>query len=379
MSTIKVGVVGYGFAAKSFHLPFITANKDYEVIAILQRAEAPSDLSSAPAGSHCKVDFPNIRHYRTAEEFFADSDIQLVVVATHTDTHASFAEKALLAGKHAIADKPFARSSEEADRVIQIAKEKGLILTCFQNRRWDGDFQTLRKLIKEDALGDIKEAEIHYDFESPPWLSSMNKKEYTPGDGMAFGLGTHSIDQAVTLFGRPKSVTGFFRAQRGIESEVEDSFTIVLQYDGAQKDSLVTVKTSVTTPMAQQLKHLMRGTKGSWLKFQQRSTCPQEEQIAEGRKPLEPGFGEEPAELRGILTTYKEFDGTVQKYDEATKKYTGRYPSITGRWLGIYENLADAINGKAELEVKATQSRDAIRIIELARESHNTGTTILWK
>lgn len=113
--------------------------------------------------------------------------------------------------------------------------------------------------------------------------------------------------------------------------------------------------------------------------FQQRSTCPQEEQIAEGRKPLEPGFGEEPAELRGILTTYKEFDGTVQKYDEATKKYTGRYPSITGHWLGIYENLADAINGKAELEVKATQSRDAIRIIELARESHNTGATIAWK
>ncbi|KAK6223130.1 oxidoreductase [Colletotrichum tabaci] len=379
MSTIKVGVVGYGFAAKSFHLPFITANNDYEVIAILQRAEAPSDPSSAPAGSHCKVDFPNIRHYRTAEDFFADPDTQLIVVATHTDTHASFAEKALQAGKHAIVDKPFARSSEEADRVIELANNKGLILTCFQNRRWDGDFQTLRKLIKEDALGDIKEAEIHYDFESPPWLAHMTKKEYTPGDGMAFGLGTHSIDQAVVLFGRPKSVNGFFRAQRGIDSEVEDSFTIVLQYDGPQKDLLVTVKTSVTTPMAQQLKHLVRGTKGSWLKFQQRSTCPQEEQIAEGRKPLEPGFGEEPAELYGTLTTYKEFDGKVQRFDEATKKYVGKYPSIVGRWLGVYENLADAINGKAELEVKATQSRDAIRIIELARESHNTGATVAWK
>ncbi|OLN97563.1 putative oxidoreductase [Colletotrichum chlorophyti] len=379
MPTIKVGVVGYGFAAKNFHIPFIIANNDYELVAILQRAEAPSDPSSAPAGSHCTVDFPNIRHYRTADDFFADRDTQLVVVATHTDTHASFAEKALQAGKHAIVDKPFARSSEEADGVIEIATSKNLILTCFQNRRWDGDFQTLRKLIKEDALGDIKEAEIHYDFESPPWLAMMTKKEYTPGDGMAFGLGTHSIDQAVVLFGRPKSVTGFFRVQRGIESEVEDSFTIVLQYDGAQKDLLVTVKTSVTTPMAQQLKQLVRGTKGSWLKFQQRSTCPQEEQIAEGRKPLDPGFGEEPAELHGTLTTCKEFDGSVQKFDEATKKYTGKYPTITGRWLGVYENLADAINGRAELEVKATQSRDAIRIIELARESHETGATVSWK
>ncbi|GKT93159.1 oxidoreductase domain-containing protein [Colletotrichum tofieldiae] len=170
----------------------------------------------------------------------------------------------------------------------------------------------------------------------------MTKKEYAPGDGMAFGL----------------------------ESEVEDSFTIILQYDGPQKDLLVTIKTSVTTPMAQQLKHLIRGTKGSWIK---------EEQIAEGRKPLEPGFGEEPADVYGTLTTYKEFDGKIQHYDEATKKYVGKYPSIAGHWLGVYANLADAINGKAEIEVKATQSRDVIRVIELARESHDTGATVTWK
>lgn len=97
---IKVGVVGYGFAAKSFHLPFITAVPDYEVIAILQRAEAPADPASAKPGSHCTVDFPKVRHYRTADEFFADSDIQLVVVATRDDTHILFVEKALLAGKH---------------------------------------------------------------------------------------------------------------------------------------------------------------------------------------------------------------------------------------------------------------------------------------
>ena len=98
--TIKVGVVGYGFAAKSFHLPFITAIPDYEVVAILQRAEAPADPSSAKPGSHCTVDFPKVRHHRTAETFFADKEIQLVVVATHTDTHASFAEQSLMAGKH---------------------------------------------------------------------------------------------------------------------------------------------------------------------------------------------------------------------------------------------------------------------------------------
>jgi predicted dehydrogenase len=94
----------------------------------------------------------------------------------------------------------------------------------------------------------------------------MTAKKWTPGSGMAFGLGTHSVDQALALFGRPKSVTGFFRTQRPIESEVEDSFTIILQYDGAQKDLLVTVKTSVTSPLSQQLKQLVRGTKGSFVK-----------------------------------------------------------------------------------------------------------------
>ncbi|KAF5239324.1 hypothetical protein FANTH_9983 [Fusarium anthophilum] len=377
MAPIKVGVVGYGNSAKSFHLPFITSIPDYEVIAILQRKEAPANPSSAEKGSHCTVNFPHVRHYRTAEEFFADKDIQFVVVATQHDTHASFAEQALNAGKHVIVDKPFAVSAEEADRVIKLGEEKGLILTCFQNRRWDADFQTLRHLINKGALGDIKEAELHYDFESPPWLSKMGDK-YTPGSGMAFGLGTHSIDQALVLFGRPKSVTGFFRVQRDAESEVEDSFTIILQYDGTQKDLLVTVKTAVTTPMAQQLKQLVRGTKGSFMKFQKHSFCATEDGIAAGLKPLGEGFGVESDELRGILTTYEEFDGKVQKYDPATKKYTGRYPSFAGRWMGLYENVADAINGKAELEVKPTQSRDGLRVIELARESHLKGATVHW-
>ncbi|RBQ74481.1 hypothetical protein VDGD_21388 [Verticillium dahliae] len=100
MAPIRVGVVGYGFAAKSFHLPFIRAIPDYEVVAILQRAEAPADPASAAAGSHCTVDFPTARHHRTADAFFADADVDLVVVATHTDTHVAFAEKALEAGKH---------------------------------------------------------------------------------------------------------------------------------------------------------------------------------------------------------------------------------------------------------------------------------------
>lgn len=227
------------------------------------------------------------------------------------------------------------------------------------------------------AFGEVKEAEIHYDFESPSWLSYLTQKEYTPGSGLAFGLGTHSLDHALTLFGRPSSITAFFRAQRGIESEVEDSFTIILQY--AQRDLLVTVKTAVITPMEKQLKYWIRGTKGSFMKWQNGSLCPQESDITKGIHPTNPDFGFEGKEFEGTLTTYEKFDGEVQTYAEGIKKWVGRYPTKRGRWMGLYENVADAILGKAELEVKAQQSRDVLRVIELARESHNEGRTVAWR
>jgi predicted dehydrogenase len=181
------------------------------------------------------------------------------------------------------------------------------------------------------------------------------------------------------LFGTPKSVTGFLRANRGIESEVEDTFTIILQYEKPQENLVVTIKTGVVSPMAQQLKFLVRGTKGSYIKYQQRSTCPQEEQIAQGIKPLDPTFGAEPDELCGILTTYDLFDSSIQTFDEKSQRYVGTYPTIRGRWMGLYEDVANAINGTAELPVKASESRDVLRIIELARESHERGATVTWR
>jgi predicted dehydrogenase len=238
---------------------------------------------------------------------------------------------------------------------------------------------TVQEILQKDALGTINEAEIHYDFDRAPWLKFMKGKEYTAGDGHTFGLGTHSLDQAYVLFGRPASVTAFFRVQRGIESEVEDSFTIILQYDGAQKGLLVTVKTCVVSPMAQQLKFWIRGTKGSYIKHQQRSSCPQEEDIARGAQPLDSNFAAESDALQGALATYDQFDNKIQSFDKESERYIGKYPTIRGHWMKLYQNLADAINGKAELAIKAAEVRDVLRIIELARESHEKGKTVAWK
>jgi len=100
MSPINVGFLGYGFSTKSFHLPFILPNPDLKVYAFLQRSPAPSTRSGIEPGNHCTVDYPDAKHYQTADDFFADSNIDLVIVCTHHDTHAEFAERALLAGKH---------------------------------------------------------------------------------------------------------------------------------------------------------------------------------------------------------------------------------------------------------------------------------------
>jgi predicted dehydrogenase len=184
---------------------------------------------------------------------------------------------------------------------------------------------------------------------------------------------------AFTLFGRPKSITAFYRVQRDAPSENEDSFTIILQYDGPQEDLLVTVKTAVTTPMDKQLKYWVRGTKGAYIKWQQTSLCPQESAIAEGKTTDDPSFGTEPDHLRGTLTTYEEFDGGYQTWDERVNKFTGAVPTKPGRWSDLYKNVAGAILGKEELAVKAGDVRDCLRILELAKESSDKGVTVAWR
>jgi predicted dehydrogenase len=287
---VKLGIIGYGFSATVFHLPLIVPNPDLQVHAFLQRdpsllwqraptmpsqAERDDDLNLSPItptrtrrASLCSDVFPRAKRYKTADEFFADGEIEVVVVCSRNDTHAEFATRALEAGKHVVVEKPFARSVEEADKVIALAKEKGLLATCFQNRRWDSDFLTLKKLIADGALGKVVDAQMHYDIERPRWIEGWKEKEFEKGSGkgMMYGLGSHSIDQTIVLFGRPTSVTGFLRSLRGVESEVEDTFTIVLQYDGEWKDLIVTVKTTVVSVLRDPIKYFVRGTGGSYVK-----------------------------------------------------------------------------------------------------------------
>ena len=158
---------------------------------------------------------------------------------------------------------------------------------------------------------------------------------------MMFGLGSHTIDQALQLFGRPASVTGFHRSLRGIESKTDDTFTIILQYESKL---LVTVKTSVVATMQYPLKFFLRGYDGTFIKY---GDDLQESQILAGQTTESPGFGEEPEDTYGVLTTKEKFDD-CQTLDPRSKKRIGKYRSLRGEYTAFYEDLVGAIRGKGK-------------------------------
>jgi len=364
--------MGYGFSTNCFHLPFILPNPDFKVYAFLQRAEAPSNKSAVESGKHCTVDYPDAKHYRTADDFFADPNIDLVIVCTQHDTHAEFAERALLAGKHVVVEKPFTVDTAEADHLIALSKKGDKVLTVFQNRRYDSDFRTLQTLVEASAFGTITECEMHYDFDFPDWISSWDSPGWAPGDGLMYGIGSHTIDQALLLFGTPANVTGFYRALRGIESKTDDSFTIILQYSGAKKNLFVTVKTSAVAPMQYPLKFFVRGYDGSFVKF---GDDKQESQIMAGQTTATPGFGVEPEATWGLLTTKEKFHES-QAHDERNGKWVGKFPSANGDYLGYYVDVVKAIRKEGDVKVTAEHARNGLRVIELARESAEKGRTL---
>ena len=165
-------------------------------------------------------------------------------------------------------EKPFTTTSAEADALISTSKETGKILTVFQNRRYDSDFRTLQRVISTGCLGAITEFQNNYDMDDPEWVRGWTSETTVPGEGMLYGLGTHSLDQTLLLFGKPCSVTAFTRALRQKGAASDDSFTVVLQYDGDKSDLVCTVKTTIVSklPMERQVKFVIRGRDGTFLK-----------------------------------------------------------------------------------------------------------------
>ena len=172
---MKTGVVGFGVAAQFMHLPFITTNPDYELYSILQRK-----------GDSAKEKYPSAKIVRSIDEMLADPALELVVITTPNDTHFDYTARALRAGRHVVLEKPFTITSEEAKKLIAIAKESGKVLSVFQNRRYVSDFLTIRQLLNENMLGEVVEFEAHYDRYRPEQRPNAWREENAQGSGILY-------------------------------------------------------------------------------------------------------------------------------------------------------------------------------------------------
>ncbi|HEY3401870.1 MAG TPA: oxidoreductase, partial [Ohtaekwangia sp.] len=334
MSTIvSAALLSYGMSGEIFHAPLLRAHPGFKLSAILQR-------NSDKARSR----YPDVKIVRRAEDIFQDSSIDLVVINTPNETHFDFASQALHAGKHVIVEKPFTVSVDEADKLIALAKEKKKIITVFQNRRWDGDFMTLRKVIENNWLGKIVELEVHYDrfrnyIEANTW-----KEDWGRGSGILYNLGSHMLDQVIALFGMPAEVDARIGIQRP-GGKVHDYYDIRMQYNGFH----AIVKSSYLV-REQGPRYIVHGTEGSFVKY---GLDPQEQALKEGKIPGTTGWGTEEKVFWGKLNTM--LNGLHVE---------GPVETIPGNYLSFYQNVYEAIRDGKPLAVKAEESRDGIKLIE---------------
>jgi scyllo-inositol 2-dehydrogenase (NADP+) len=349
---IGVGVIGFGLAARVFHCPFISAVPGLVLKVIVQRN-----------GDEAAKAYPKATIVRSAEELLRDPTVQLVVVATPNETHYELATQALAAGKHVVIDKPFAASSQQAEQLIAQAQKSNLVLAPFHNRRWDGDFLTVVKLLQSGELGRLVTFESHFDRFRPLLREGTWKESEGPANGLLFDLGPHLVDQAFALFGSPKTVTASVRTDREA-SKIEDAFDIALGYDRLIFWCRSSLLASDPAP-----RFLLHGIGGSFKKF---GVDPQEPALVAGARVPNVGDGEwlaENEEMWGELTVAPSLahPGTLVKTRVRTE---------LGDYRAFYANLRDTIRGTDELEVPAALACQVIRVLELARASSSEGRTL---
>jgi len=345
---INVGLIGFGLAGRSFHAPVISAVPGMRLAAILQRQ-----------GDEAASAYPQAKIVRSLDELLAIPDLQLIVIATPNNTHAPFARAALAAGRNVVVDKPFTTSYQEAVDLVKFAEKFGKLLTVYQNRRYDGDFQAIRQLVAEGALGRIVRFETNYDRFRPNLKPNAWREKPEPGAGILFDIGPHLIDQAMILFGKPEAITADVRIERegGL---ADDGFDIMFHYPKCMRAVLSSnILAAVSRP-----RFLLFGTKGAFLK---QTVDPQENNLRFGKIPKEGPWGAEPEENWGLLTLS---DGT-----NTTQR---RIPSGTGDYRDYYANVRDVIEGKAQPFVPLPYALNVMNALELCRESSDARRTVPW-
>jgi scyllo-inositol 2-dehydrogenase (NADP+) len=333
---IRVGLVGYGLAGKVFHAPLIASEPALELAGIVtSRAD------------QARQDYPQAQVYASLDDLLA-ADIHLVVIATPNTTHFPFAAQALRAGKHVVVDKPFTTTAHEAADLIAMAQEQSVVLSVFQNRRWDNDFLTVRRVLDAGMLGAIHTYEAHYDRYRPD-VHGRWREQDLPGSGVLFDLGAHLIDQALMLFGMPDSVWADIRRQRP-GAAVDDYFQLVLRY--SDRSAILRAGSLV---LASASHFRIDGDHGS---LRKNGIDPQEDALRAGQRPGDPGWGEDRPEQYAELT-YVAGDLTMQ----------GVARTLPGSYEAYYRGIADAIANGASVPVAPEDALNTMRVIAAAFQS----------
>jgi scyllo-inositol 2-dehydrogenase (NADP+) len=345
---IDVGLIGFGLAGRHFHAPVIRAVDGLRLSAILQRT-----------GDSAAQAFPDTRTVRSLDELLAIDSLRLIVIATPNQTHFPLAKRCLEAGRHVVVDKPFTTTIAEALELATLANKLGRLLTVYHNRRFDADFQTLRKIVAAGELGRVVRFENTYDRYRPTPNPGAWREQPGPGSGVLFDLAPHLIDQAFMLLGKPLAITADVRTERtGLNTD--DAFDLLLDYPNGTRALLrSTMLAAVPRP-----RFVVLGEKGSFLK---REFDPLEMSLRHGQIPTSGPWLLEKEENWGELTLAE--NGTTT---------TRRVPSV-GDWRDFYSNVRDAILGNAPLLVTLQQALDVMAALELALESNKKRVTVPWR
>ena len=355
---IPTGLVGFGFGGRIFHAPFIHATPGLDLAAVMQR-------SSSSAAD----EYPAAHIFHSTEELLADAAIRLVTVCTPNQSHFAVARQCLLAGRHVVVDKPLTITSDEAEELVALAAERNLHVFTFQNRRWDGDFLTIRELLNSGELGRLVLYEARWDrFRPIPRAGTW--KETDPGAGMLLDLGTHLADQVLALFGLPQSVTGEVTTDRD-GSAIEDGFHITFHYakDGPHRGLRARITTSFVAAEPAP-RFALYGTHGSFVKY---GLDAQESALIAGRRPPQSDSAApwlaEPESAWGTLTTAADISQPANLSER-------RVPTLPGDYRNFYAAVRDCILGLPNSAVTGADGLRVIRMLELARESSDTGRTL---
>jgi len=338
---LNVGIVGFGFAGKVFHAPIIRAVDGLRLTTIVQRRGPPDPR------------YPDVAFVPSVADLLA-RPIDLVVVATPNTSHYPITKQCLQAGRHVVVDKPFATTGTEAQDLVALARSQARVLSVYQERRYTGDFVTVRDVIAGGSLGRLASFEAHFDRFRPELRPGAWREEALPGSGVWFDLGPHLLDQALLLFGTPEAIGADVRIERD-GAAIDDSFDVTLYYDKMRallRGSMLAAQLGPSW--------IVRGMKGSFVKY---GIDPQEGALKEGHTPDEPGWDTDRPEHYGTLTTAEGARGI---------------PTARSNFTQYYENIRDTILGEAKLAVTPEQALDVMRGLELALASSRKRCVLPW-